>query len=663
MLTGLRNLSLASRIYRLSGTVILIFLLVIGWLLLQFRESLYEARRQEMSNLVESGWHILEFHAQQVANGSLSLPDARQRALQVIRNQRFEKENYFWIADLTPSMVLHPLQPDLEGRDLTDYQDPTGRPLFLEMAEVVKRDGAGFVAYLWPRPGEARPVAKISFVKEFPAWGWMIGAGFYVDDIDRYLIRLIFSAGAVLAAVIAGALLLVAFVSRSISVPMGQAVAMIEALENGDLDHRLHLAQRDEVGRLAKSLDAFADNLQYEILTAFDHLARGDFSFAAQGLIREPLAQTNARLNALVAKLDRTATEALEERTKTEALIAAIGEGVAIFDAGQKFVYQNPIHISLAGRQEGEPCFRAFHDCEHACADCAIARALGDGQIHKMERRVTVGGRAVYIDATASPVRDAAGKIISVIEIARDVTERKLAEEELKEKNAELERFTYTVSHDLKSPLVTIKAFLGYLKEDMAAADMERIDRDMAFMHTAVDKMRRLLDELLEMARVGRNVNPPVEVSLAELVAEALAAVAGRIAERGVEVRVEREEVMLCGDRPRLVEIWQNLIDNAVKYMGEQSAPCIAIGMEKSKGGPIFYVRDNGLGIEPGFHEKIFGLFEKLDPYSEGSGLGLALVKRIIEFNGGRIWVESSGVGQGSCFRFTLPVATRGSTG
>jgi methyl-accepting chemotaxis protein len=121
MLTGLRNLSLASRIYRLSGTVILIFLLVIGWLLLQFRESLYEARRQEMSNLVESGWHILEFHAQQVANGSLSLPEARQRALRVIRSQRFGKENYFWIADLAPRMVLHPLQPELEGSDLSHH--------------------------------------------------------------------------------------------------------------------------------------------------------------------------------------------------------------------------------------------------------------------------------------------------------------------------------------------------------------------------------------------------------------------------------------------------------------------------------------------------------------------------------------------------------------
>ena len=597
---------------------------------------------------MESSWHILEFHAQQVASGSLSSQDARHLALRVIRSQRFEKENYFWVADLTPAMVLHPLQSELEGSDLTKYRDPSGRPLFVEMASMVKRDGAGFVEYLWTRPGDTEPVAKISYVKEFSVWGWMIGAGFYVDDIDRYIIRLMLSAGAVLTAVIAGALLLVAFVSRSISVPMSQAVDMIEALESGDLDHRLRRAQRDEVGRLSKSLDAFADNLQHEILTAFEHLARGDFSFVAQGFIREPLAQANARLNTLVAKLNRTVAEAQEERTKT----AAIGEGVAIFDAEQKFVYQNPIHIGLAGNHEGEAYFRAFREEEHLCDECAVSRTLSDGQIHKMQRQVTVGDRIFYIDVTTSPVRDAAGKIISVIEIARDVTEHKMVVEKLKEKNAELERFSYTVSHDLKSPLVTIKTFLCYLKEDMANKDMERIDKDMIYMHTAIDKMRRLLDELLEMARIGRNVNPSVDVRLRELIVEALTAVAGRIAERGVEVKVEGDEVMLLGERLRLVEIFQNLIDNAV----EQSAPRIDIGIESSKEGPVFYVRDNGCGIETDFHEKIFGLFEKIDQYSEGSGLGLALVKRIIEQHGGRIWVESVGLREGSCFRFTLPV-------
>jgi diguanylate cyclase (GGDEF)-like protein/PAS domain S-box-containing protein len=135
------------------------------------------------------------------------------------------------------------------------------------------------------------------------------------------------------------------------------------------------------------------------------------------------------RLNAMVAKLDRTVVKAQEERSKTEALIAAIGEGVAIFDVEKRFVYQNPIHIDLVGRHVGEACFNAYHDDKHACGQCAVSRTLSDGQIHKMERQVIVSGRGVYLDVTTSPVRDMTGKIVSVIEIARDVTDRKLAEE------------------------------------------------------------------------------------------------------------------------------------------------------------------------------------------------------------------------------------------
>ncbi len=426
MMKRLRDIGLAGRIYSLSVAMILIFLLVIGWLFFQFRESLYDARRQEMKSLVESAWHILEFHAGLVSHDSRD--EARQRAFEIIRNQRFDDGNYFWISDLAPVMVMHPMQPQLESWESTNALDISARAILTEMADLVEHSGEGFVGYRWPKPGEIEAVEKISFVKMFSPWGLMIGAGFYVDDIDRYLARLMLVAGIVLLGVTAAALALATWVSRSISVPARRAVSMIEALERGDLGRRLRLDRQDEIGRLGRAMDAFADSLQYEILTAFERLARGDFTFVANGLIREPLAKTNARLNTLVENLDDSIRQEQQERAKLEALMAAIGDGIAIYNSELECIYQNRAHLDLTGPLVGKPCADAFDDTEHSCADCALHRALTSGGVHRMERQIGAGDRGIYIEITASAVRNATGDVVAVIEIARDITDRKKSE-------------------------------------------------------------------------------------------------------------------------------------------------------------------------------------------------------------------------------------------
>jgi PAS domain S-box-containing protein len=248
--------------------------------------------------------------------------------------------------------------------------------------------------------------------------------------------------------------------------------------------------------------------------------------------------------------------------------------------------------------------------------------------------------------------------------LTQEITERQRAEAEalqsalkLQEKNAELERFLYTASHDLKSPLVTVRTFLGYLAQDMASADTERIEKDMRFMSVATDKMAQLLDDLLEISRIGRVASQPERVTFRNLVDETLSTVAGRITERGVTVKVGEHDVSLHGDRLRLEEIWQNLVENACKFMGDQKDPHIEIGVETLKAETVFFVRDNGMGIDPRYHAKVFALFERLDAKAEGTGVGLAIVKRIVDLYMGRIWMESSGLGKGTCFYFTLPGA------
>jgi signal transduction histidine kinase len=225
---------------------------------------------------------------------------------------------------------------------------------------------------------------------------------------------------------------------------------------------------------------------------------------------------------------------------------------------------------------------------------------------------------------------------------------------DLAAKNAELERFNYTVSHDLKTPLVTIRGFAGLAGTDLAAGRNEAVRKDLGRIVAAADKMHRLLDDLLELSRIGRVVHPPEDVDLGDLVRDAIELLKGQLEPKGVAVQVAADLPVVRADRRRLLEVLQNLLENAGKFTGSQAQPKVEVGWRQDGTERVFYVRDNGQGIEPRFLERVFGLFEKLDPGVEGTGVGLALVRRIVEAHGGRTWAESEGPGRGTTVCFTL---------
>jgi PAS domain S-box-containing protein len=286
----------------------------------------------------------------------------------------------------------------------------------------------------------------------------------------------------------------------------------------------------------------------------------------------------------------------------------------------------------------------------------AMARALESGQLHAFEFDINVRGERKTLEARVSPITSEL-----VLVMIRDLSlnkwweaERETLIGELEQKNAELERFTYTVSHDLKSPLITIRGFLGFVLNDAKAGNMERLEKDIQRINDATEKMQHLLADLLELSRVGRINQKPVQISTNDLISEVIELLHGRLMMGKVEISVAGNLPPIYGDRLRIFEVFQNLIDNAAKFMGDQSSPRIEIGASSgSDGNPVYYVGDNGIGIPPQFKDRVFGLFDKLNPLSEGTGIGLALVKRIVEFHGGRIWVESE-LGHGATFFFTF---------
>ncbi len=371
------------------------------------------------------------------------------------------------------------------------------------------------------------------------------------------------------------------------------------------------------------------------------------------------------RLEGMVMDVtERKEAEAALQRTQ-QALDAA-ADAVFWIREDARFLYVNVAACQSLGYTEEELWQRSVYDVTPGTIkkDWPViweaVRIAGTYTFEARHRRK---------DGSVFPVEISArfmvfGERPFICAFVRDITERVQAQRErerliadLETKNAELEQFTYTVSHDLKSPLVTIKGFLGLLREDLRAGDRARVDQDMLRIDKAADKMQRLLEELLQLSRIGRLVNPPERASLGPLVREAVEQVSGRIGEGGVAVTVAPEMPPVWGDRVRLLEVFQNLIDNAVKFMGDQPRPQVEIGAVRQGEEVLCWVRDNGIGIDARYHEKVFGLFERLDNRVEGTGIGLALVKRIVEVHGGRIWVESDDATPGSVFRFTLPAA------
>jgi methyl-accepting chemotaxis protein len=228
-----------------------------------FSEELWETRRTAARSVVESAHAIAQRLAAQAKSGEIKLEDAKMMAKEAIKGIRYQGTEYVWINDMHPLMVMHPIRPELDGKDLSDFKDPNGKKLFVAFVERVKADKAGFVDYLWPKPGQSQPVPKISYVKGFDEWGWIVGSGVYVQDVHIAIGEHIRNIAIEISVVLLVVGIVTWQVRRRITGPIHEITGVMQRLAGGDLSVVSRFEGRlDEIGDMARAVKVFRENAQ-----------------------------------------------------------------------------------------------------------------------------------------------------------------------------------------------------------------------------------------------------------------------------------------------------------------------------------------------------------------------------------------------------------------
>ena len=291
-MNSLRSIPISRRLWLILALAICMLVVLGCFMLQQINTDLYAGKSEKTEHVVQTAVGILKYYQGLEAAGTLSRDEAQKQAMAVIRELRYDGQEYFWINDQQPVMIMHPTNPKLVGQNLSGLKDPDGKALFNEMVAITRSQGAGHVDYRWPKPGANEPIPKISYVELFQPWGWIIGSGVYVNDVQAEFRAQVLKASAIGLSIAVLLAALVLLISRSISRPLQDAVAAMANIASGegDLTRNLDTHGRDELTALAGHFNVFTDKLRGVIRqlldssSSLDQAARslGDISSEAQ---------------------------------------------------------------------------------------------------------------------------------------------------------------------------------------------------------------------------------------------------------------------------------------------------------------------------------------------------------------------------------------------
>ena len=253
---------IGAKIHAITAVALVGIAVIVSICLFSLKSEVEQARMTKTKHLTEAVAGILaRFEAEERAN-HLTREQAQQQALTTVKALRYGNQDYFWINDMQPRMIMHPIKPEMDGKDLSEFKDPAGQKLYISMVDVVKRDGAGTVDYVWTKPGEQTPVAKISYVQGFKPWGWVIGTGIYADDTAAVLWKAVGNASWGIALVVVALGCLATMVGRRVTQPILGLSAAMSNLSAGRLNEAVPGQERgDEIGLMARAVEVFKEGL------------------------------------------------------------------------------------------------------------------------------------------------------------------------------------------------------------------------------------------------------------------------------------------------------------------------------------------------------------------------------------------------------------------
>ncbi|MCD6580345.1 MAG: cache domain-containing protein [Desulfuromusa sp.] len=272
-------MKIGTKIYLVIALVILTFTIGISWIYTGYKNQIYTTAELKLQAATGTAVGIIDHYSKLASDGVISTEQAQASAKATIKDLRLEDGKlYFWINDTQPKMIMHPIKPALDGKNLSGSADPTGKHLFVEMVKVTEKTGAGFVNYMWAKPGKEKPQPKLSFVKRSKSWNWIVGCGVYIDDLAVAVNKAFYTILGIVLFTILLSTMMAYLLARSIAKPMRQAVEIFDEVGKGHLSGRLNLNRTDEVGQLAQSIDKFADDMQQEVIGSLQKLADGNLN-------------------------------------------------------------------------------------------------------------------------------------------------------------------------------------------------------------------------------------------------------------------------------------------------------------------------------------------------------------------------------------------------